>query len=404
MISMLRATPALLPLVMLALLHALVDTFAMFLQPLWPDLARQYSVGDASVQWSYVSWSLATSVTQLFFGYWGDRFQGGWLIWAGPLLGMLCVSSIGWVDSLWALNCVLFVGGLGVAAFHPEAAAMAGSCLPGSRGRAMSIFAVGGYLGQAAGPVYSGVVTTRSGMAALVWSIGWGIVLLALLMFGLHRAGKSNAAESALSAASASPRRRATRRVSLTDLLRRRGNVLALILTIGTLRVLPAMGLPLALAYIIKDGGGTNEAIGYLQAAFLIGIGVGGIGCATLVRGDHERLVMWLLPIAVAPVLAACAMVNGTWLPLCVSLAGLLMGLAMPVLIGYGQQLIPEAERLASSITMGVTWGLGAALVQAVMASTTPRSAIYAFAAASLASSVLCVALPEARSAPALEA
>jgi FSR family fosmidomycin resistance protein-like MFS transporter len=370
----------------LAALHALVDTFALFLQPLWPDLQQSLGLGEGSVQWAYISWSLATSLSQLFFGYFGDRYRGRWLLWAGPLLGMVCVSMVGWIDSFFWLNCVLLLGGLGVAAFHPEAAAAAGACVPDNRSRAMSIFAVGGYLGQAVGPLYSGIVTTRYGMGSLVWSLCWGGLALAILSLGLRRAPDTGV--------------HASRPSDLAGVLRRRGLALGLILLIGTLRVLPAMGLPLALAYSLKAAGETNAAIGVTQSLFLAGIGVGGLWCAAYVRAHRERVVLWLLPIAVSPVLGVCPLLEGVPLLIAVALSGVLLGGAMPVLISYGQQLLPEAQRLASSITMGVTWGLGSAVVASVMALATrlhrPDAAVYVFAAACLASSLLCVLLPPA--------
>src|SRR4051812_26173644 len=85
-----RRLPAI---VLLMLAHGLVDAFASMIQPLWPDLQRGLSLGDGSVQWAYVTWSLATSVSQLLFGYWGDRARRRWLIWAGPAVGVICLSG-----------------------------------------------------------------------------------------------------------------------------------------------------------------------------------------------------------------------------------------------------------------------------------------------------------------------
>ncbi|MHC5543554.1 MFS transporter [Singulisphaera rosea] len=131
-------------LLVLTLTHGLVDTFAAFVQPLWPDLQNQLSLDEGSIQWAYVLWGLASSVSQLLFGYWGDRDRGRMMLWLGPVVGVICLSAIGLVHSLVALNLLLIAGGLGIAAFHPEAAALAGSSSPDHRSRAMSIFAVGG--------------------------------------------------------------------------------------------------------------------------------------------------------------------------------------------------------------------------------------------------------------------
>src|SRR5262249_25574303 len=128
-------------LLILALLHALVDAFAAMIQPLWPDLQRGLGIGDAAMQGVFVLWSLATSVSQLGFGYLGDGGRQRWWLWAGTGLGVLCMSGVGLAGSLPALAALILVGGLGIAAFHPEAAALAGSCSAASRSRAISLFA-----------------------------------------------------------------------------------------------------------------------------------------------------------------------------------------------------------------------------------------------------------------------
>lgn len=377
-------------LLFLTFAHALVDTFAAFIQPLWPDLQHGLALEDGSIQWAYVLWGLASSVTQLAFGYWGDRDRGRWLLWAGPAIGVICLSAIGLVSSFGALSLLLIVGGLGIAAFHPEAAALAGSCAPEERSRAMSVFAVGGYLGQAAGPIYSGVVTTHYGLRALVWSMAWGAPLLALVVLGMGRQAAGPAPTSAGNA------------ISLGELVRGKRTALAFVFAIGIFRVLPALGVPLALSYMLKARGDSNELIGIVQSAFLGGIGAGSLGCALFVRHGIERRVLAQLPILVVPLLAACPLIDGPALMACVGLAGLLLGATMPILVSYGQRLMPEGQRVASSITMGVTWGIGGMVVAALMAAVNrghrPDLAFLALAAACAISSLLCAWLPDAES------
>jgi FSR family fosmidomycin resistance protein-like MFS transporter len=82
-----------------------------------------------------------------------------------------------------------------------------------------------------------------------------------------------------------------------------------------------------------------------------------------------------------------------------VTVAGLLLGATMPVLVSFGQQLLPDGQRVASSITMGATWGVGGLGVAATMAACNhlrrPELAFLAFAASTLVSSVICRWLPE---------
>ena len=51
------------------------------------------------------------------------------------------------------------------------------ACQP-ERSRALSMFTVGGFLGQARGPSYSGLLTTRHGLPSLGWGVAWGLPLL----------------------------------------------------------------------------------------------------------------------------------------------------------------------------------------------------------------------------------
>jgi FSR family fosmidomycin resistance protein-like MFS transporter len=380
-------------LLLLVLAHALVDVFASMIQPLWPDLQHRLALDEGTIQWAFVTWSLATSVSQLLFGYWGDRGRRRWLIWAGPALGVLCLSCIGLARSLAELNVLLVVGGLGIAAFHPEAAALAGTSTPANRSRALSLFAVGGSIGQAIGPVYGGALTTGFGLRSLAWSMSWGFGILGVVILGLRRIPAARQEEDL----AGPPPVPAWRTIA-----RGRGAAMGLLLLIGVLRVLAVLGVPLALAFLLKAAGRTNEEIGLPQSLFLGGVGVGGLVCAIFVRRGGEHRVLWLLPLFAVPLVGLIPWAGtGPALGAAVGGAGLLLGATMPILVSRGQQLLPEAERTASSITMGVTWGLGGLIVAAAMAASSrlgsPALPFALFAGACLLSSVFCGWLPEPR-------
>jgi FSR family fosmidomycin resistance protein-like MFS transporter len=377
-------------LLLLVLAHGLVDVFASMIAPLWPDLQHRLQLDEGTIQWAFVTWSLATSVSQLLFGYWGDRGRRRWLIWVGPALGVLCLSSIGLARSLAELNVLLVVGGLGIAAFHPEAAALAGASTPANRSRAMSLFAVGGSIGQAVGPVYSGTLTTELGLRALAWSMSWGFAALGLLVWGLRQMPDEPATpvETAI--------------FDWRAVMRTRSAALGMILGIGVLRVLAVLGVPLALAFMLKAAGRTNEEIGVPQSLFLAAVGGGGLVCALFVRRSGERKALWMLPLPAVPLLWLIPRTgSGPTLLAFVTVAGVLLGATMPILVSLGQQLLPEGQRTASSITMGVTWGISGMIVAAAMAASNrlhrPDLPFAVYGIACLLSCLLCAWLPEAR-------
>ena len=371
-------------LLLLVLMHGLVDAFATSIQPLWPDLQRSLALRGGMIDGAYVAWNLATSVSQLFFGYWGDRGRGRWLFWAGPALAVLCMSGIGLVDS-FAMLCVLLVlGGLGVAAFHPEAAAIAGACAPGHRSRAMSVFAVGGYLGQAAGPLYSGMVTTRFGAGALAWGLVWG--LGALVPPGARTSPRPDRRR---------PPPGPVAGPSLRELVRGKSVALGLVLVIGTLRVLPAMGSPAGPGLRHEGARGIERPDRGGPGGLPGGDRAGKPRVRALRPAEHRTggpldSCRCSSPRSSGP--SRGPGLGWSW-PL-LGAAGLLPGATMPVLVSYGQQLLPEGQRIASSLTMGVTWGIGGTLVAATMAACNgmqrPELAFHVFAAGCVLSSLLC--------------
>lgn len=379
-------SPLLSLLVFAAAAHFLVDLTAGMLNPLWPRLDGHFQLGAGASAALFFLWQMTTSVSQFWFGLYGDRFASRWLIWAGPLAAVVCLGAIGMTNSPLVLALLLTTAGLGIAAFHPEAAALAGSCAPEHRSRAMSIFTMGGFLGQAIGPILSGTLVDALGLPGMSWTILTGLIaaaLIAPLGRGTLLLPRSHSPQSA---------------VPLRDLLRGHVGSLTLVLIIGSLRIIAASGVPILIGYLLEQRGASAGETGQVQAAFMLGIGLGGLACATLVRHHHERLILWLCPLVVAPILIAIPWLGGWLLAATVCLSGLLLGISLPVLISIGQQLLPGSQRIASSITMGVSWGLGGAIVSLILVACQSAGrfepAFIVFAVATTLSSLLCIWLP----------
>jgi FSR family fosmidomycin resistance protein-like MFS transporter len=374
-------------LIALAVLHFVVDTIAGQLNPLWPTLERHYQLGPGATFWMLCVWMLTTSFFQLGFGWIGDRAASRWFVWIGPALSCVCLGCLGLSQQVPMLIVLLAVGGLGIAAFHPEGATMSGNCWPQARSRAVSIFSMGGFLGQAIGPPCSGYVVDHFGLPALSGGIVIGLMLIVLLR-ACYRTAPA-------------PSRSLSATVTLSTLqsLRSQWPVAALLLAAGTSRVVAAAGVPIALAYWLKSRGYGNADIGTVQSAFLGGIGLGSLVSAAVSRPQWERPTLCLLPLAAVPCLLAMPFLDGIVLCIATGLAGLIVGIAFPVFISYGQQLLSASQRVASSLTMGVSWGCGGIVVAALIDLCDRRRsfdvAFVSFAVAIVVSSLLCASLPK---------
>ena len=376
---------ALVALILLVAAHFFVDFFASFVNPLWPAMERHLGLAENGALWIFVAWSIATSFGQFAFVIWARRGRGRWILWLGPALAMVGMSSLGLMGSPWGMAAVVVCGGLGVAAFHPEAAARAGALVPSHRSRVMAVFSLGGCLGQAAGPYYAGAVTEDAGLIGLLTSILWGSALLLVLIVTWY----------ATPARLVAPYRRSTRQ---RENRRIGANHMMWLLAVASLRVMPTMGVLVALAYLLNSQEVALSTIGAVQSAYMIGIGGGGITCALLVSQRWERPALWLTPMASAVPLASLAIVDGWWMVAAVGVAGFLHGVGMPVFISYGQQLMPTGERIANSITMGVCWGVASGLVAVAMAAFQRAGALplifVFFATTSAICGLLCLGLP----------
>jgi FSR family fosmidomycin resistance protein-like MFS transporter len=373
-------------LIVLTALHFVVDTVASQVSPLWPSLERHYRLPTF---WMLFIWMIAGSFSQLGFAMIGDRVVSRWLVWLGPAASCVALGCLGQFQHPLMLVLLLTIAGMGISAFHPEGATLSGNCWPNARSRAVSIFAMGGFLGQSVGPSCSGAVVTRFGLSALSHGIVIGLLLMAALRAIYRPAHPATHTPSAPNSGS-------------WRVFAERRSVLFLLLSGGTVRVIAAAGVPITVAYWLKSQSFDESEIGFVQSAFLAGFGVGNLLAAIGVRPDRERLTLWLIPLPCVPCLLAMPSLTGLALSAAVLVTGLLLGIAQPVFISYGQQLFPENQRVASSITMGVSWGAGGALVAGLMdvcgRTQSYNVAFTTFAVSVAASSVLCTLLPRTRS------
>ena len=372
-------------LIVLTAMHFVVDVVASQITPLWPTLKTHYQFPTF---WMLCIWGFASSFCQLGFAMIGDRAASRWLVWLGPAVSCVGLGCLGLFDHPLMLAVLLAISGMGIAAFHPEGATLSGSCWPNARSRAVSIFAMGGFLGQSVGPPCSGWVVDHFGMSALSGGIAIGLILMVALRTAYRPVVSVTQPHSSVTA-------------NVWSVFARRRGLLLLLLSAGSVRVVATAGVPIALAYWLKSIQFSDGEIGLVQSPFLAGIGFGGLLAAIGVRPEWERFALWFIPLLSVPCLLAMPMLTGLALSASAGAVGLFLGIAQPVFISYGQQLFPEGQRVASSITMGVSWGTGGAIAAALIDVCSRRQAFdiafMAFAVAVAVSSVLCALLPKTK-------
>ena len=139
---------------------------------LLPFLIAEHHLSYAAAAGIVFAMTVVSSLVQPLFGHFADRLSRPWFMPVGVLLAGLGIAVTGVAPNYRFILLVVAVSGLGVAAYHPEAARLVNYVAAEKKATAMSIFGVGGQLGFAIGPL----ITTA---ILLFWSLQ-GTLLLAL--------------------------------------------------------------------------------------------------------------------------------------------------------------------------------------------------------------------------------
>src|SRR6187397_266447 len=152
MIARLRIHPTIL---LMSAAHVMVDGYGNIYAPMLPILIPRLGLTLTAAGTLTMLYQMAASVAQVGFGHLADRWRPRLLVMAGPVVSV----------SILVLAATLIVGGLGGAAFHPPAAALAHRLGGDHPGLAMSVHITGGTLGFSLGPLLFAPVAQRFGLA-----------------------------------------------------------------------------------------------------------------------------------------------------------------------------------------------------------------------------------------------
>jgi len=386
-----------LPLVCLALLHTIVDTSALLVSPLWDRITVECRLAGLSLVGVMLAHSMPTSLAQGVFGFLRERKRLRWLMFAGPVAAVVCLTSVGGVAAAGRVGwlCALFVvGGVSVGAFHPEAAVRAGTLLPENRTRGLSIFMLGGSLGLSLGPLLSGYVVQRWDLEGLLYLMPGLLVLIPVLYWGTTR-GETVANPRDGSGETGKARR-------LSEMFDERVGLALALLLVCSCRLVPNMGMSKVMSFTLADRGFDERTVGLVQSLFLVSASVGMTLMAVLFPAGWERRFMVACPLLGLPLLAVWGW-NGcpTWLLIGVLVpTGLVLWGTTPTMVSYAQQLFPRGAGVASAMTMGLAWGVGG-LIEAPFTTyfqdiDRPQLAVWAFLPFLFVASVGAMFLPKA--------
>ena len=338
---MVRRFPLHPTILLMACAHMMVDGYGNIYAPLLPLLIPRLDLSLAAAGTLTMMYQLAASVAQVGFGHLADRWKPRVLVMVGPVLAVSVLSFVGLATSPLMLGAILVTGGLGGAAFHPPAAALAHK-LSGTRpGLAMSVYITGGTLGFSLGPLMFAPFAQRF---SLEWTPILALPGLAVIAFFLSRVPPIEVPHASTSG---------------FRTLRPYAKPLGLLYTIVVLRTMTAIAFSTFVPVMLTRRGMSVAAAGATVAMYLFASGIGGFfGGAAADRWGPKQVIALSL-VAATPFLVAAPFLHGAAFAIVLAIGGFFLQSTLPVNVMFGQTIAPVSDATVSSLMMGFAWGTG---------------------------------------------
>jgi len=292
--------------------------------------------------------TIGSSVLQPLLGQFSDRRSAPWLVPVGVFLAGSGVALASLMPTYWLIVVALVLGGVGVAAFHPEAARYANYAAGTRRATGMSFFSLGGSLGFAVGPLIATALMLTFGLpgGALIVLPG---AAMALVLFRRMPQFPS-------------PRRTGPGKSASIRILRSDAWGPFALLTVAVIgRSVLSQGLNTFMPLYWRDVLQQPVAIGSLALTILSTSGAAGTLLGGWLADRYGRRRVVLAATAVLTVLLGIfvAAQNAVLAGLLLVPVGVVLFTPMSVLVVMAQEYLPNRLGTAAGVTQGLAFSLG---------------------------------------------
>ena len=292
--------------------------------------------------------NITSSVIQPAFGYLSDRRPIGWFLPVAPVIASAGMAITGFLPN-YSLLLICVIGyGFGVASFHPEGFKTAYFFTGERKATGMSIFAVGGNLGVAIGPIFALSLVSMFGIKGTLGMVIPGVVIGTILLFSLS--WLTAPAHIAFSQREETARQPLSREEILS---------LVLLIFVVTIRSWIQFGLVTYIPfYYINFLKGDPFYAGKLVSTFLMAGALGTlIGSPLADRWGHKKFLMISL-ILIFPFLLLFYNLEGPLLYVMIGMGVMLLVSSFSVTMVMAQAMLPHHLGMASGLMAG--FGIGA--------------------------------------------
>jgi len=332
----------------LSLGHFFIDFYSNALGVFVPLLVDKLGISLTEAGFLGGLLSFSSSVTQPVYGYLSDRFRSPLFATLAPAVAGIFIASLGLAPTYAWLVALVFLGGAGIASFHPAGSSRVIANLePERRQQAMAIFISCGSLGLACGPSAFSYLFDTVGMPRAYLAAIPGIVTTLILLFFLPRPAVASHATA-----------KRSNKLDLSELKPVWAPLTILYFCVFLRSVVQISFSALLPLYLHKERGmGLSEAshvLSYYLAAGALG---GFIGGNAAYRFGGKRVIQ-ISFLGSLPLLAIFFMTTGWIATTALITGGFLLLFTVPVNVVMAQELAPTQSGTVSALMMGAAWGM----------------------------------------------
>ena len=333
----------------LTLVHFIGDFYNSFILPLLPVFIDKFSLTLAQAGLVTGLSRFLAFVVQPPVGYVADRHPSRIFALGGPLLVMVFIPLTGITPYFWLLVLCVCLGSIGSSMFHPTTAGMVEPYAGRHFGLAMSIFGMGGTLAFAVGPMFISWLVGRYGLAATPYSmlLGVGVIIF------LYRAVPAPQASELNSQGFINSIREVFGSVWLS---------IVLILTVMILRAFVSQSFMTYLPVMIARKGYSLVSVGLLVSLFTLAGALSGLMAGHLSDRIGFKPLFICAHLLATPCMVATLYLPGNYLFWFAFLSGFFILATIPLGVALAQKLAPRGKSMASSLMMGLAYGMGGLL------------------------------------------
>ncbi len=327
--------------------HLFTDVNQGAVAALLPFLVAERGLSLAAAGALILASTVSSSIVQPLFGVFSDNRPMAVLMPLGVLFAGGGLSLAGVAPSYPLIFLCVVVSGIGVAAFHPEAARFANYVSGSRRARGMSFFSVGGNAGVVLGPVLTTPFVLVFGLPGTLFLALPAAVMAAVLSLEIPRMlgfkpeeGQSEGGQPVAAPEHWGP---FTRMIGIV-----------------VVRSFVYFGLVAFVASYYERVLGTSPAFGNAAlTVMLVGGAVGTLALGPLADKFGRRTILGASVLLLGPLVFAFTLSGAYVGMVLLALVGAVTIGTFGITVVMGQEYLPGRIGLAAGITMGLSIGLG---------------------------------------------